>query len=826
MRDRVRSIILALGNRTYLPTWIALFVVGASLIFAENQNRIINKQELRAEVLAEAGLIRSHLEGQLTADVQLIKGLVGLLVSEQSMTQDRFNEIAAYVAGDLPEILNIAVAPDLVVSMVYPYERNKAVLGLDYNKNDAQREAVMRMRDSGEIVLAGPVNLVQGGTGFIIRFPVFTGEGEDRAFWGMVAAVIDADALYQGAGLHQADLPVEIALSGRDGTGHQGGVFYGDPAIHDYGPMVMDVILPTGTWELAAIPRGGWPKEPGNLWKLRLVLIVAGILIIVPTFMACRLSAVRRSTIKTLRKREQELERHQVELEQLSTVAQNASDSIILSGPDLRVFWVNDAFTRMTGYTIDDAIGKRPGDLLNGPETDPETIRDIAEHIARGERLHREILNYTKDGDTIWVDTNLVPVLNENGDMRMVIGIERDVTSQKRNAVELAEAKRAAEEADRTKTEFLANMSHEIRTPMNGIIGMADLLSETALPEEQEQYVQIIRTSSKALLKIINDILDLTRMESGKLSLEPVDFDLERCIESAVDILRPVAREKGLTLNVNYATDLPKSVRADDGRVRQILVNLVGNAVKFTASGRVDVRVLRAQSDPYRLTIDVQDSGIGMSQAQLNNIFDRFSQADAATTRSFGGTGLGLTISRLLAQQMQGDITVHSEPGQGSCFSLYIQCDAPLGQPEQTDTAQEPDLDRIRGCKVLLAEDNRTNRLLIRKYLSDLTVELIEAENGYEAVELCARHRPDLILMDMSMPEMDGLTATRLIRMQNHPQPPIVALTANAFASDREACLAAGMNGFLSKPINKKELLNGMAGVMEDPDGLRHAASA
>ena len=209
MRDRVRSIILALGNRTYLPTWIALFVVGASLIFAENQNRIINKQELRAEVLAEAGLIRSHIEGQLTADVQLIKGLVGLLVAEQSMTQERFNEIAAYVAGDLPEILNIAVAPDLVVSMVYPYERNKAVLGLDYNKNDAQREAVMRMRDSGEIVLAGPVNLVQGGTGFIIRFPVFTGEGEDRAFWGMVAAVIDADALYQGAGLHQADLPVE-----------------------------------------------------------------------------------------------------------------------------------------------------------------------------------------------------------------------------------------------------------------------------------------------------------------------------------------------------------------------------------------------------------------------------------------------------------------------------------------------------------------------------------------------------------------------------------------------------------------------------------------
>lgn len=826
VRDWVQSFFVALGNRTYLPTWIALFVVGIAFAYAERQNQIINDQELRAEVQAEVGLIRSHLEGKLTADVQLIKGLVGALMAEQLMTQETFNEVASYAAGDRHEILNIAIAPDLVVTMVYPYERNKAVLGLDYNKNEAQREAVMRMRDSGEIVLAGPVNLVQGGTGFIIRYPVFAGEGADRRFWGMVAAVIDADALYAEAGLAAEDLPIEIALSGRDGTGHQGGVFYGDQNIHDHDPIVTDVFLPTGTWELAAIPRGGWPKQPGNLLELRLVLLAAGILIIVPTFMACRLSAVRRATINTLRKRETELERNQAELEQLSTVAQNASDSIVLSGPDQRIFWVNEAFSRMTGYTVDEAVGKRPGELLNGPETDPATIREISEHISRGERLHREILNYTKSGKTIWVDTNLVPVLDEDGEINMVIGIERDVTSQKQNAAELAVAKVAAEQADRTKTEFLANMSHEIRTPMNGIIGMADLLSETELHEDQEQYVQIIRTSSKALLKIINDILDLTRMESGKLSLEPVDFDLESCIENAVDILRPVASEKGLDLTVNYASGLPRTVRADDGRLRQILVNLVGNAVKFTASGRVDVRVLCASTNPYRLTIDVQDTGIGMTSAQLHNIFDRFSQADAATTRSFGGTGLGLTISRLLAKQMDGDITVYSDPGRGSCFSLHIQCQAPLGLPGHIDADEAPDLDLIYGCKVLLAEDNRTNRLLIRKYLSDLSVDLIEASNGQEAVELCAHHRPDLILMDMSMPEMDGLTATRLIRMPQNPhQPPIVALTANAFASDREACLAAGMNGFLSKPINKRELLHGMAGVLDDPDNLRRVAS-
>ncbi|NIZ12771.1 response regulator [Phaeobacter sp. HF9A] len=816
----------ALCNRTYQPVWLAtLFVIGA-FWFAEKQNRTIFEQDIRAQVQAEAGLIRSRLEGVLNADIQLVQGLVAVVATEPELTEARFSEIASHAIGDKPELLNVAVTQDLVVTMVHPYAANRSVLGLDLGKNDAQREAVFRMRDSGDMVLAGPVDLVQGGTGFIGRFPIFTqDESGARRFSGMVAAVIDAQWLYQATGIVAKTTSLDIALSGRDGTGETGAHFYGNDEIYAQSPIVTDIVLPTGSWSMAVVPRGGWPQRPDNLWMLRLILSCAGLAMIGPTFMACRLSAHRRQVIMELSWREQELESKQTELEQLSAVAQNASDSIILTDPNGRIIWTNDAFSQMTGFSAKEALGRTPGELLNGPESNPDVIRRIANHINRGQRYRTEILNYTKSGKKIWVDTHLVPVRDDKGKTRMIIGIERDITQSKIHEAELAEAKSVAETADRAKSEFLANMSHEIRTPMNGIIGMAELLADGDLGEEERQYVEIIRTSSKALLKIINDILDLSRLETGKMVLADVDFDLIPCIESAVDVLRPVAREKGLSLSVSYAADLPKRVRTDDGRLRQVLVNLIGNAVKFTSSGHVSLEVTCAGSDPYLLRFQVEDTGIGLTAAQIENIFERFSQADAATTRAFGGTGLGLTISRHLAEQMGGAIAVKSAAGQGSCFTLTLHCKEPQSDAVVAEVDHAPDLSRLEGCRILLAEDNRTNRLLIRKYLASLSVELIEAENGRQAVDLCLREAPDVVLMDMSMPEMDGVSATRAIRSCAISQPPIVALTANAFASDKEACLAAGMNGFLSKPVNKKQLLHSIVSVLDVGEEDRSIAS-
>ena len=793
--------------RAYLPTLITLLVIIAASLFAERQNHLLALQESRAAVRSEASLIRSRLEGYLNADIELVRGLVAVLSTNPDMSQAEFSELASRVIGDKEGILNLAVAPDLVIRIVHPYERNKAAIGLDYNKNTAQREAAYRVRDTGKTVLAGPLDLVQGGRGFILRFPIFVTENGERRFWGLLAAVLDADTLYTETGLVDPDMGIDIALVGRDGTGADGPLFHGDPAILDDSPVLTDILVPVGSWQMAARPRGGWQQTTGNPWQRRLVYLLAGLLVLCPTFLAGTLSEKRREAIA-------ELEDREAELRQLSLVARHATDSIVLTDPQARVIWTNEAFERMTGYAAQDAIGRYVSDLLNGPATDLDTVREINAHKLRGEPYAAEILNYTKSGHQIWVETNIVPILDDAGEVSMIVGIERDITRSKIHARELAEAKQAAEQADRAKSEFLANMSHEIRTPMNGIVGMADLLAETDLPDEQKQYVDVIRNSSQALLTIINDILDLSRLQSGMPSISEVDFSLHECISSAVDILRPKARQKGLKLDISFADRLPKRVRTDDGRLRQILVNLLGNAVKFTSEGEVRLRADIVDGDPHHLAIEVEDTGIGISDEQARRIFDRFSQADAATTREFGGTGLGLTISSLLAELMGGGISLRSTPGKGSCFRLEIRTLPLAGSAHRPAAASSSDHTALHGAAILLAEDNRTNRFLVRKYLSDMEVELIEAENGREAVDLCRSMQFDLVLMDMSMPELDGIAATRQIRALDIAQPPIIALTANAYSSDRQCCLEAGMNDFLSKPINRAQLLETISSAL------------
>lgn len=507
-----------------------------------------------------------------------------------------------------------------------------------------------------------------------------------------------------------------------------------------------------------------------------------------------------------------DLNEQQKDLRKLSLVARHALDSVVISGPDRRIEWVNDAFCRSTGYSREEAVGKTPGDLLNSPDTDMSKVRDLEKSLESGQPYRTEILNRRKDGSDMWVDTTLVPLLSDAGEVERVVAIERDITKAKAHEKELADARVAAESSERAKSEFLATMSHEIRTPMNGIIGMADLLGETRLDKSQSFYADTIRNSADALLKIINDILDLSKLDAGKLSIDPVDFAPGPCILEILDLLQAQADEKSLSLDVEFDSRLPPLVNGDDGRLRQILLNLIGNAVKFTDSGGVSVRIRHeAAPEGYTFFIDVRDTGIGIEKDQLANIFDQFSQADAATTRRFGGTGLGLAISRLLAREMGGDITVWSEPGRGSCFSLRVALGASRGNHLPATGAAGASATCVDRLRVLLAEDNKTNRILIEKYLKDTGIELQTAENGRIAVQKAMGAEFDVILMDMSMPVLDGLDATKEIRAAPIRQPSIVALTANAFASDREACISAGMDAFLSKPIRKADLIAALA---------------
>ena len=437
-----------------------------------------------------------------------------------------------------------------------------------------------------------------------------------------------------------------------------------------------------------------------------------------------------------------------------------------------------------------------------------------------------------KDGSYRWILGRGGLLRNDGKSSTRLVGIHIDVTDRKTAEVVLREAKEAAEAASRAKSQFLANMSHEIRTPMNGVLGMAELLLRCALNDKERHLTESIHRSGTVLLALINDILDFSKIEAGKLQLETIPFEVRRTIQEAVDLAMPEAQKKQLRLSSHVANDIPAHLLGDPTRLRQIIVNLVGNAVKFTERGVIEVAVsLESQrTELYGLSVTVQDTGIGISPEVQAHIFDAFSQADGSTTRKYGGTGLGLAIVKQLVTLMGGQIALQSTPGKGSTFrftAYFKRCDpvqrslSPFAEKSSIDA--ETFVHPTRGpeqVRILLVEDNPVNREVACGMLETFNLRIDTAENGREAVAAVEGEEYSLIFMDCQMPEMDGLSATRLIRerearqaQQPHvhadrpvPHMPIVALTAHAMQGDRELCLAAGMDDYLTKPFTRSQL--------------------
>ncbi|SDO11048.1 hypothetical protein SAMN05216196_103405 [Lutimaribacter pacificus] len=420
-----------------------------------------------------------------------------------------------------------------------------------------------------------------------------------------------------------------------------------------------------------------------------------------------------------------------------------------------------------------------------------------------------------------------IRLVDQRGHGGDVVSLALNITATVRHEAELREARKVAEAASRAKSAFLANMSHEIRTPMNGVVGMADLLADTALTGEQALYVDTIRNSGAALLGIINDVLDYSKIEAEKLTLNPEPFDLERCIRELAMLLQPGARDKGLDIVVDYDLFLPTMFTGDQGRIRQVLTNLMGNAVKFTAQGHVLVRVtgVTGEEGDCQLHITVEDTGIGIPPDKIEHVFGEFNQVDSETNRRFEGTGLGLAISRRLIGLMGGTIWAESEEGHGAAFGFRIVL--PVAGARPGTPAPAPG----RAMRILAAEDNRTNRLVFRKMVQGLDIELEFAANGSEAVAAFDRFAPDLIFMDISMPGMDGKAATAEIRRRQKAHVPIVAMTAHAMTGDREGILEAGLDDYLTKPLRKAGIWEAIAahcpaGVRDPGARLPQAVSA
>lgn len=646
----------------------------------------------RTVLAARLDVVRGRISRQLDSLTHLSQGLVSLVKINHGITEDQFVFMAREIVANEPRIRNIALAPGNTIRFVYPMKGNERAVGMEYLKVPGQREPVLRAIRDKITVVAGPIDLIQGGKGIISRTPIFTRgpSPSDRRphYWGITSTVIDFDTFITSAGLtDESHRDIRFALRGKDGLGAAGMIFWGDPGIFAMNPVVMDIPLPSGSWQIAALPLNGWPvfNPLRSLWFL--FGCILSLMFSALFFQLLRINGILRHQIGVRVDAENALRQSE---EKYRSIFENSIMGIFQTTPDGRYLSINPAGARMWGYGSPEEMMRSVTDMACQIYVHPDDRGRFKELIeGRGLIKDFEAEFYTRDGSKIWASLNGRAIRDASGKTLYYETTFQNITKRKRveeelekyrlhleeivreRTEELEKAKERAERADRLKSIFLATMSHELRTPLNSIIGFTGILLQGIagpLNQEQQRQLGMVQNSSRHLLALINDVLDISKIEAGQLELHHAPFDLRRSIENIVNIVTPLAAKKGLLLSTYIDEGIGECI-GDQRRVEQILINLISNGIKFTEKGEISVS---CQKDTSRILIRVQDTGIGIRPEDMETIFKPFKQSEFGIAKKQEGTGLGLSITKKLVEMMGGYIEVHSEVDTGSTFTIII----------------------------------------------------------------------------------------------------------------------------------------------------------
>ena len=836
------------------------FFISSATAYLVSQSQIKTRQ---LELENHAYVYLSHVNNALKSNLDMLHNIQGMFNASESVTADEFiiftdsvlkahDEIQAlewiplvedenrtehensgrsngYKSYEIKEKNNAGKMQRAKNRQAYypvfyvnPLSGNEKTIGYDHASSVSRRQAMDASRDSGWPIATEPVTLVQaegGQLGFLIFLAVYNRvdnfidiQQRRDSLDGFVLAVYRINDLFKNSAENIRDLNLAVSITDITSEDSPISLF---SSFSDASSVI--VSGKSRFKSKKTITYNQTIKIAGRRWlfdfhlnnSTQLLFGFESILVFIVGFLftafivAYILGNSRRRAVveKLIKERTQELESVKNEIQQ---VLDNTGEGICGLDMQGRTTFVNGAALDITGFKEDEFLYRHQHSLIHHHYPDgrdyPAEKCNIYSAYTKGIKTTADDeVFWHKNGSAIPIEYTATPMLDEDEKIIGAVVVFRDISERKKYEAEIITERNNAEEASRAKSTFLATMSHEIRTPMNGMLGMAQLLSDTRLDNIQKDYIDTLIQSGQSLLNQINDILDFSRIEAGKLEIEIHAFSLNKCCAEVIQLMKNRAEEKGLDLKLFYPDNTANVVLGDKHRIQQILLNLVGNAIKFTSSGYIHLNV-EYVNNTNEFLFHVTDSGIGIDHEQHQYLFDSFTQADASTTRKYGGSGLGLAISRHLAGLMKGEISVDSTPGKGSVFTLKIPLDI------TTDDQLLESIDVVESLKfsgnVLLVEDNHVNQKVASAMLTNMGLDVSLADDGGAALKMFSENNYDLILMDCQMPVMDGYTATQKIRLLDEGKDiPILALTANVLPEDIQKCIDAGMNQCLHKPI-------------------------